>query len=146
MGHGNDEVVDVEDAVIMGLRLRVNKGSRRRETQPPELQRSLSRWTGTMSVWIIIIIIDIFTITMILLHDHHHHQPSPPPHHYHHHHHHLSYYFINLISKECLAKDDKLTMEEFREGSRNDPRIVQVLPTTITIRFVNHEECHNNAS
>ena len=67
MGHGNDEVVDVEDAVIMGLRLRVNKGSRRRETQPPELQRSLSRWTGTMSVWIIIIIIDIFTITMILI-------------------------------------------------------------------------------
>ena len=37
-------------------------------------------------------------------------------------------------------------MEEFREGSRNDPRIVQVLPTTITIRFVYHEECHNNAS
>ena len=64
--NGNGEVVNVEDALIMRLILRVNKGSRRRETQPPELQRSLSRWTGTMSVWIIIIIIDIFTITMIL--------------------------------------------------------------------------------
>ena len=64
--NGNGEVVYVEDALIMRLILRVNKGSRRRETQPPELQRSLSRWTGTMSVWIIIIIIDIFTITMIL--------------------------------------------------------------------------------
>ena len=51
VGHGNDGVVDVKDAVIMRSRLRVNKGSRRRETQPPELQRSLSRWTGTMSVW-----------------------------------------------------------------------------------------------
>ena len=50
VGNGNDEVVNVEDALIIRLGLRVNKGSQRRETQLPELQRSLSRWTGTMSV------------------------------------------------------------------------------------------------
>ena len=50
LGNGNDEVVNVEDALIIRLGLRVNKGSQRRETQLPELQRSLSRWTGTMSV------------------------------------------------------------------------------------------------
>ena len=50
VGNCNDKVVNVEDALIMRLILRVNKGSRRRETQLQELQRSLSRWTGTMSV------------------------------------------------------------------------------------------------
>ena len=38
----------------------------------------------------------------------------------------VSIFVIRSLMLSIDLQDDKLTMEEFREGSRNDPRIVQV--------------------
>ena len=39
----------------------------------------------------------------------------------------VSIFVIRSLMLSIDLQDDKLTMEEFREGSRNDPRIVQVV-------------------
>ena len=36
-------------------------------------------------------------------------------------------FIVNASLSRKLFKDDKLTLEEFREGSKQDPRIVQAL-------------------